>query len=99
MNILVKGTTVGFVSNVDGNFQALCSKGDTLLFTMIGFESQMKAVSDDTPITVQMKESTETLDEVVVVSTGYTRLPKERATGSFGVVTAKELEKRPARIF
>lgn len=43
-----------------------------------------------------MKEATEALDEVVVVSTGYTHLPKERATGSFGVVTAKELEKRPS---
>lgn len=96
VNILIKGTTVGFVSDVDGNFQALCSKGDTLLFTMIGFEPAMKAVSDETPIMVQMKESTESLDEVVVVSTGYTRLPKERATGSFGVVTAKELAKRPS---
>lgn len=96
VNILIKGTTVGFVSDVDGNFQALCGKGDTLLFTMIGFEPAMKAVSDETPIMVQMKESTESLDEVVVVSTGYTRLPKERATGSFGVVTAKELAKRPS---
>ena len=96
VNILIKGTTVGFVSDVDGKFLALCSKGDTLLFTMIGFESRMMAVSDDTPVTVQMKEATESLDEVVVVSTGYTRLPKERATGSFGVVTAKELEKRPS---
>ena len=63
---------------------------------MIGFESQTRAVNDEKPMNVKMKESIESLDEVVVVSTGYSRLPKERATGSFSVVTAKELEKRPS---
>ena len=96
VNILIKGTTLGYISDVEGNYTAVCAKGDTLLFSMIGFESQTRAVNDEKPMNVKMKESIESLDEVVVVSTGYSRLPKERATGSFSVVTAKELEKRPS---
>lgn len=96
VNILIKGTTLGYISDVEGNYTAVCAKGDTLLFSMIGFESQIRAVNDEKPMNVKMKESIESLDEVVVVSTGYSRLPKERATGSFSVVTAKELEKRPS---
>ena len=96
VNIIIKGTTLGFVSDVEGKFTAICSKGDSLLFSMIGFEMQTVAINNDSPLNVKMKEATEALDEVVVVSTGYTRLPKERATGSFSVVTAKELEKRPS---
>ena len=96
VNVIIKGTTLGFVSDVEGKFTAICSRGDSLLFSMVGFEMQTVAIHNDTPLNIKMKEDTEALDEVVVVSTGYTHLPKERATGSFGVVTAKELEKRPS---
>lgn len=96
VNIIIKGTTLGFVSDVEGKFTAICSRGDSLLFSMVGFEMQIVAINSDSPLNIKMKEATEALDEVVVVSTGYTRLPKERATGSFSVVTAKELEKRPS---
>ena len=60
---------------------------------MVGFEMQTVAITSDSPLNIKMKEATEALDEVVVVSTGYTRLPKERATGSFSVVTAKGIRK------
>ena len=96
VNIIIKGTTLGFVSDVEGKFTAICSRGDSLLFSMVGFEMQIVAINSNSPLNIKMKEATEALDEVVVVSTGYTRLPKERATGSFSVVTAKELEKRPS---
>ena len=96
VNIIIKGTTLGFVSDVEGKFTAICSRGDSLLFSMVGFEMQTVAINSDSPLNIKMKETTEALDEVVVVSTGYTRLPKERATGSFSVVTAKELAKRPS---
>ncbi len=93
VNIIIKGTTLGFVSDVEGKFTAICSRGDSLLFSMVGFEMQTVAITSDSPLNIKMKEATEALDEVVVVSTGYTRLPKERATGSFSVVTAKGISK------
>lgn len=95
VNILIKGTTVGFVSDIDGKFTAVCNPGDSLFFSMVGLESVTLGVKDETFLKVVMKESVESLDEVVVVSTGYSRIPKERATGSFGVVTAKDLERMP----
>lgn len=43
-----------------------------------------------------MSEVVHVLQDVEVVSTGYTQLPKERATGSFGTVTAKQIQETPA---
>ena len=96
VNVIIKGSTIGTVADIDGRFSIWCSRGDSLHFSMVGYESVVLAVKDTMSMEVVMKEAVEALDEVVVVSTGYMRIPKERATGSFGVVTAKELEKRPS---
>ena len=44
VNIIIKGTTLGFVSDVEGKFTAICSRGDSLLFSMVGFEMQLIAI-------------------------------------------------------
>lgn len=95
VNIIIKGTTLGFVSDVEGKFTRFVH-GVILCFSRWSVRDAARGNNSDSPLNIKMKEATEALDEVVVVSTGYTRLPKERATGSFSVVTAKELEKRPS---
>ena len=57
VNIIIKGTTLGFVSDVEGKFTAICSRGDSLLFSM-GFwhtytGSPIPFLSKSTPITGQ----------------------------------------------
>lgn len=44
VNVIIKGTTLGFVSDVEGKFTAICSRGDSLLFSMVGFEMQTVAI-------------------------------------------------------
>lgn len=98
VTVQVMGTSAGTATNEKGQFSITLpmTKGK-LRFSFVGYRSQeveFSATTDSLRITLE--EEATNIDEVVVVSTGYMRLPKERATGSFGVVTAKELEKRPS---
>ncbi len=47
-------------------------------------------------VSVQLEPETKMLEEVKVVSTGYQSIPKERATGAFGQISAKEIKAVPA---
>lgn len=69
VNVVVKGTTNGTITDFDGNFILTVSKGETLQFSYIGFTSKDVVVTSS-DLVVEMKEDTETLDEVVVVGYG-----------------------------
>lgn len=58
---------------------------DTLFVSLIGYGVQQQVVSATAPITILLEQTTRSLEDVVV-STGYQKLPKERATGSFEFV-------------
>lgn len=59
---------------------------DTLFVSLIGYGIQQQVITSATPINILLEETTRSLDSVVV-STGYQRIPKERSTGSFGLVS------------
>ena len=59
---------------------------DTLFVSLIGYGIQQQVIISATPINILLEETTRSLDSVVV-STGYQRIPKERSTGSFGLVS------------
>jgi len=83
-------------TNDNGEFAITLPENETmLLFSSIGFENSRVMLNTSKVVNVTMKERVGNLKQVEVVSTGYVNLPKERATGSFGVVTAKDLEKIP----
>lgn len=70
VNVLVKGTSVGSITNVDGKFQLNAPQGATLIITYVGYVSQeVKAKSGTMEITLE--EDSKTLSEVVV--TGVAR--------------------------
>ena len=93
VNVLVKGTTIGAVTDIDGNFSFEAPAGCTLIISYIGFESQEVKVKGNAPLNIILKEDSEALDEVVVI--GYGTQKKVNLTGAVSAVTGEEIAKRP----
>ena len=92
LSIVVKGTTVGTTTNVDGKYNIDVPDDATLLFSFIGFEPQEIVVAGKRVIDVTMQPSVESLDEVVVTALGIKR--EEKSLGySVGTVAGEELSR------
>lgn len=86
--ILVGGTTRGTVTDMDGRYSLQVTPGELVLFSFVGMASQtIKVQAGKKVVNVRMETSTTALADVVV--TGYQTLSKERATGSYSVITEK----------
>ena len=70
VNVIVKGTSNGAVTDMDGQYSLEVSGDGTLVFSSIGFQTQEVAVNGQSQINVALKEDLESLDEVVVTSFG-----------------------------
>lgn len=90
-SVVVKGTTVGTVTDVDGNYEINAPANGTLVFTYVGFKSQEVIINRQTTINVTLMEDTEMLEEVVVI--GYGSVKKEDLTGSVTAISANSLAK------
>jgi TonB-dependent starch-binding outer membrane protein SusC len=96
--VILKGTTTGAVTDVNGNYSlTVPSLQDTLLFSFVGYENQEVPLAGRTSINVQMSESEQMLSEMVVI--GYGTVRKSDLTGSVAVVTSEELNRIPASNF
>ena len=74
VNVQVKGTTSGTITNIDGDFSiSVPNTKSVLVFTFIGYVKQEVAVGNQTKLNIQMKDDTQSLDEVVVVAYGTAR--------------------------
>ena len=93
VNVTVKGTTQGMITDLDGNYSLSVSPNATLVFSYIGYNTQEIRVGNQTTINVRLIESSEMIDEVVVV--GYGTQAKVNLTGSVAAVSEKELADRP----
>ena len=90
-SVLVKGTTVGTITDFDGNYSIEAKIGDELEFSYMGYSSQTIAVTGNT-INVTMSENTEVLSEVVVTAMGIKR--DRKALGyEVGEVKGEDLTK------
>jgi TonB-linked SusC/RagA family outer membrane protein len=94
VSVLVKGTTQGTNTDVDGLYTLQTSPQATLVFSFVGMQTQEIAVNGRTTIDVQMKEETFNVDEVVVV--GYGTQKVKDLTSSISTVKSDELAKTPA---
>ncbi|PSL34972.1 SusC/RagA family TonB-linked outer membrane protein [Chitinophaga ginsengisoli] len=91
------GVRMGVSSSSDGRYTIrLTEKTEALVFTFIGMVPMKINIGDKAVINVQMQSDLHQLREVNVVSTGYQTLPKERATGSFGQITQKDIKSVPS---
>lgn len=93
VNVLVKGTTTGAITDIDGNFSVSGKKGSTLVFSYIGMLTQ-EVVYKGTALRVVMKDDSKALEEVVVIC--YQTVKKSDLTGAVAVVDTKEMKKSAA---
>ena len=76
VSVLVKGTSNGTITDMDGNFKIQATKGDVLEVSYIGYVSQAITLANTQPLKIVMGEDTQTLDEVVVTALGIKRSEK-----------------------
>lgn len=87
--VLVKGTSVATVTDLDGKYLIKVPQGyDTLEFSMIGMETQEVAITSDIINVVMSPSATSEIQQVVVI--GYGKVKKSDATGSVTSVTSKD---------
>lgn len=92
--IQIKGGGRGAITNAKGEFELNnIDKGKVLIISFIGYKTKEVIVGDDTFLNVILDMNPAQLQSVTVVSTGYQTLPKERATGSFNVISGEQLDK------
>ncbi len=94
VNVLVKGTTRGAVTDFDGNYSIVAPDANsTLMFSYIGFTPQEIEINGQSQVNVSMTEDATSLDEVVLV--GYGTQIKREVTGSVQTVDLTELADIP----
>ena len=89
VNVLVKGTTNGTITDFDGNFLLNANKGDIIIISFIGYRSQEAQAAAS--MNIILKDDTELLDEVVVI--GYGSVKKDDLSGSVVAIKAEEMNK------
>lgn len=93
-NIMIKGTTNGTITDMDGKFSLDVPKGATLVVTYVGYTNQEISVGNQKKLSITLREDSEALDELVVV--GYSTQKKVNLTGSVSTVSFDDkLTSRP----
>lgn len=92
-NIIVKGTTIGVTTDIDGKFQISVPRNGVLQISYIGYNTQEITITNQTSLTIRLEENTQSLEEVVVV--GYGAQKKVNLTGSVASITSEQLLERP----
>lgn len=93
-NISIKGTTIGTVTDIDGNFSLEVPASATITISYIGYLTKEIPVGNNSRIAVKLVEDTQNLDEIVVV--GYGVQKKSDLTGSVANIKSEKLMERPA---
>lgn len=92
-NVLVKGTTNGTSTGMEGQFSLTANEGDVLLVSYIGYKPQEIIVEGDTPLTITLESDTSNLGEVVVV--GYGTEKRADLTGAISTIDETAIQGKP----
>lgn len=93
-SVLVKGTTNGTITDVDGNFTLNNVQENAVLqVSFVGYKTQDIALKGQSNVKVTLEEDTEVLDEVVVI--GYGSVKKSTLTGAVAKMDTKGIQDRP----
>ena len=93
VSVVVKGTTSGTLTDINGKYAINADEKAVLVFSFIGYTSQEVPVTGQTKIDVSLSIEAKLLEQVVV--TGYQSQKKADLTGAVSVVNVKELQKMP----
>jgi TonB-linked SusC/RagA family outer membrane protein len=95
VSVVVKGTTIGSITDMDGQFKlSVPADATTLVFSFIGMKSQTISIAGKVSISLTMEEETIGLEEVVAIGYGTTK--KMDLTGSVSSLSAKDIAKQPS---
>jgi TonB-linked SusC/RagA family outer membrane protein len=93
VNVVVKGTTIGSVTDTDGKFSISVPANGTLVFSFIGLATQEVNVGENAVVDVQLSADVTQLSEIIVV--GYGTSLKKDLTGAVANVTSKDIQNLP----
>jgi TonB-dependent starch-binding outer membrane protein SusC len=94
VNVIIKGTTNGTVTDLNGNYSIKVPDNNTvLLITYVGYIKQEIKVGEQSTIKIVLEEEVKELNEVVVIGYGVQR--KSDLTGAVASVSAKDLKATP----
>jgi TonB-linked SusC/RagA family outer membrane protein len=96
-NVIIKGTTAGTVTDVNGDFSINVTSGDVLVISFLGYNDVEITVNNQTQLDVSLEEELTKLDEVVVI--GYGQMKRSDLTGSVVSVTSEEISKTVSTTF
>ncbi len=92
VNVLLKGTSTGTVTDLDGNYRLSVPEGsDILVFSSIGYANQEVEIGNQTTIDVVMAEDIQALQEIVVV--GYGTQEKKEITSAVASISSEDFNK------
>lgn len=91
VTVLVKGTTLGTITDENGNYRITVDPNTTLVFSFIGYQTHEILVQPNTTIDVILSFHSTILDELVII--GYGVQKKEDATGSVAAIDIKDFNK------
>ncbi len=94
VNVLVKGTTLGTITDVAGKFSIAANKNATLVFSFIGYTTKEVLIGNQAVVDISLQPEALGLDEVVVV--GYGTQRKATLTGSVASTDETAIKKSPA---
>ncbi len=98
VSVRLKGSSVGVVSNLEGNYRIeVPSINSILTFSYLGFETLEKKVTNGGVINIVLKEQSESLNQVVVI--GYGEVKRSDLTGAVAIVDIEDLQKAPVPTF
>ena len=93
VNVIVKGTSKGTVTDMDGNYTLQASPADILVFSFLGYSTKEIQVGDNREVNVSLSSDVSQLNELVVV--GYGKQKKINVTGAVSTVNEEAFENRP----
>ncbi|HON19161.1 MAG TPA: TonB-dependent receptor plug domain-containing protein [Salinivirgaceae bacterium] len=93
VQIVVRESTIGTITNTDGKFEITASPSDILVFKYLGYKTEEVVVGEQTQITVKLWPDIETLSEIIVV--GYGTQIKSKVTGNIAKVVGDEIKSIP----
>lgn len=93
VNIIVKGTTSGGITDYDGNYSISAESGDILVFSYLSYQTTEFKLQNQGVLNVKLEPDAQALDEVVVV--GYGTSKRSDVTGSLSSITSEDLREVP----
>ena len=93
VNVLVKGTTLGTITDADGRYSIDAASDAILVFSYVGFVTEEISVDGRTTVDISMTADIQTLSEIVIV--GYGTQRKQDLTGSIATVSSQDFARVP----